>query len=84
MKILKSGLLSGVFAAIGAVPVMIGQVHKVLHGMDGRWSGMMPGLDQSYLQYLDSQFKTSEDAHPSGSPTHSASTPSAHTHKEYQ
>ena len=64
MKILKTGLLIGVFAAMGAVPV-IGQVHKYF--TPGTvWTvtmvRMMPGLDQTYLQYLDSQFKKSEDA----------------------
>jgi len=86
MKILKSGLLIGVFAAIGAVPVLAGQVHKYF-AAGTVWTvsmvGLMPGLDQSYLQYHDSQFKKSEDAHPSGSPTHSAST-QAPTHKEYR
>jgi hypothetical protein len=64
MKILKTGLLIGVFAAMGAVPV-IGQIHKYF--TPGTvWTvtmvRMTPGMDQTYLQYLDSQFKKSEDA----------------------
>jgi hypothetical protein len=64
MKILKTGLLIGVFAVTGAVPVM-SQIHKYF--TPGTvWTvtmvRMASGMDQTYLQYLDGQFKKSEDA----------------------
>ena len=64
MKNLKAVLLIGVFAAMGAVPVLA-QVHKYF--TPGTvWTvtmvRMASGMDQSYLQYLDGQFKKSEDA----------------------
>jgi len=64
MNTLKTVLVIGVLAVIGAVPV-IGQVHKYF--TPGTvWTvtmvRMSAGMDQTYLQYLDSQFKKSEDA----------------------
>jgi len=64
MKALKAVLLIGVFAAMGVVPVLA-QVHKYF--TPGTvWTvtmvRMASGMDQSYLQYLDGQFKKSEDA----------------------
>ena len=64
MKILRNLLLIGGLAAVGAVPVM-GQVHKYF--TPGTvWTvtmiQMTSGMDQMYLQYLDSSFKKSEDA----------------------
>ena len=57
-------LLISVLAATGAVPV-IGQVHKYFTP-GAVWTvtmvRMTPGMDQTYLQYLDGQFKKSEDA----------------------
>ena len=57
-------MLIGVLIAMGAVPV-IGQVHKFF--TPGTvWTvtmiKMTSGMDQSYLQYLDGQFKKSEEA----------------------
>ena len=54
----------GVLVAFGAVPV-IGQVHKYF--TPGTvWTvtmiKMASGMDQTYLQYLDSQFKKGEEA----------------------
>jgi len=64
MKTLKTVLLIGVLALIGAVPV-IGQVHKYFTP-GSVWTvtmvRMTSGMDQTYLQYLDGQFKKSEDA----------------------
>src|SRR6266496_5245035 len=64
MKTVTKVVLIGVLTAIGAVPV-IGQVHKFF--TPGTvWTvtmiRMASGMDQSYLQYLDGQFKKSEDA----------------------
>lgn len=57
-------MLVGVLAAISAVPVL-GQVHKFF--TPGTvWTvtmiKMAPGMDQTYLEYLDGQFKRGEDA----------------------
>ena len=64
MKILRNVLLIGVLAAVGAVPVM-GQVHKYF-SPGTIWTvtmiQMTSGMDQKYLQYLDTSFKKSEDA----------------------
>lgn len=64
MSILKKALLVGTFAVVAAVPV-VGQVHKYF--TPGTvWTVTMiriaPGMDQMYLQYLDGQFRKSEDA----------------------
>ena len=64
MKTLKAVVCIGVFAAMAVVPVL-GQVHKYF--TPGTvWTVTMvrvaSGMDQSYLQYLDGQFKKSEDA----------------------
>ena len=64
MKTMRAVVLIGVLASIGGVPVL-GQVHKFF--TPGTvWTvtmiKMASGMDQSYLQYLDSQFKKSEDA----------------------
>lgn len=64
MRILRSVLLVGGLAAIGAGPV-IAQVHKYF--TPGTiWTvtmiQMTSGMDQKYLQYLDTSFKKSEDA----------------------
>ncbi len=57
-------LLIGGLAAVGAVPVM-GQVHKYF-SPGTVWTVTMikmeSGMDQMYLQYLDTSFKKSEDA----------------------
>jgi hypothetical protein len=64
MKILRNVLLIGGLAAVGAVPVM-GQVHKYFNP-GTVWTvtmiQMTSGMDQMYLQYLDTSFKKSEDA----------------------
>jgi hypothetical protein len=64
MKILRNVLLIGGLAAFGAVPVM-GQVHKYF-SPGTVWTvtmiKMASGMDQMYLQYLDTSFKKSEDA----------------------
>jgi hypothetical protein len=64
MKTARTVLLIGVLTAIGAVPV-IGQVHKYF-SPGTVWTvtmiKMSPGMDQSYLQYLDGPFKKAEDA----------------------
>ena len=64
MKFLRNVLLIGGLAAVGAVPVM-GQVHKYF-SPGTIWTvtmiQMAPGMDQMYLQYLDTSFKKSEDA----------------------
>jgi hypothetical protein len=64
MKILRNVLLIGALAAVGAAPVM-GQVHKYF-SPGTVWTvtmiQMASGMDQMYLQYLDSSFKKSEDA----------------------
>jgi hypothetical protein len=64
MRPLKKTLLTGLLAAAVVVPV-VGQVHKYF--TPGTvWSVTMiriaPGMDQMYLQYLDGQFKKTEDA----------------------
>jgi hypothetical protein len=64
MRLLTKSLLAGVLAAAVATPV-IAQVHKYF--TPGTvWSVTMiriaPGMDQMYLQYLDGQFKKSEEA----------------------
>jgi hypothetical protein len=68
MKILRNVLLIGGLAAVGAVPV-IGQVHKYF-SPGTIWTvtmiQMAPGMDQMYLQYLDTSFKKSEDAQVKG------------------
>jgi hypothetical protein len=64
MKILRNVLLIVGLAAVGAVPVM-GQVHKYF-SPGPVWTvtmiKMASGMDQMYLQYLDTSFKKSEDA----------------------
>ena len=64
MKIFRNVLLIGGLAAVGAVPVM-GQVHKYF-SPGTIWTvtmiQMTSGMDQMYLQYLDTSFKKSEDA----------------------
>ncbi len=64
MKILRNVLLIGGLAAVGAMPVM-GQVHKY-YNPGTVWTvtmiQMTSGMDQMYLQYLDTSFKKSEDA----------------------
>ena len=68
MRILRNVLLIGALAAVCAVPVM-GQVHKFF-SPGTVWTvtmiQMAPGMDQMYLQYLDTSFKKSEDAQVSG------------------
>jgi hypothetical protein len=64
MKTMRAIVLIGVLAAIGAMPV-IAQVHKFF--TPGTvWTVTMikiaSGMDQSYLQYLDGQFKKAEEA----------------------
>jgi hypothetical protein len=57
-------VLIGVLIALGALPV-IGQVHKFF-SPGTVWTvtmiKMASGMDQTYLQYLDGQFKKSEEA----------------------
>jgi hypothetical protein len=64
MKILRNVLLIVGLAAVGAVPVW-GQVHKYF-SPGTVWTvtmiQMTSGMDQMYLQYLDTSFKKSEDA----------------------
>jgi hypothetical protein len=64
MRILRNVLLIGGLAVASAVPVM-GQVHKYF-SPGTIWTvtmiQMAPGMDQMYLQYLDTSFKKSEDA----------------------
>jgi hypothetical protein len=64
MKKVRSVLLIGMLIAVGAVPV-IGQVHKFF-SPGTVWTvtmiKMASGMDQTYLQYLDGQFKKSEEA----------------------
>ena len=61
---MRAVVLIGVLTAMAAVPV-IGQVHKFF-SPGTVWTVTMikiaSGMDQSYLQYLDGQFKKSEDA----------------------
>ena len=64
MKTMRAVVLIGVLTAMAAVPV-IGQVHKFF-SPGTVWTvtmiKMASGMDQSYLQYLDGQFKKSEEA----------------------
>ena len=64
MKIVRNVLLIGALAAVGAAPVM-GQVHRYF-SPGTVWTvtmiKMASGMDQMYLQYLDTSFKKSEDA----------------------
>lgn len=64
MRPLQKTLLTGLLAAAVVVPV-VGQVHKYFTP-GSVWSVTMiriaPGMDQMYLQYLDGQFKKTEDA----------------------
>ena len=64
MRILRNVVLIGGLAVVGAVPVM-GQVHKYF-SPGTVWTvtmiQMASGMDQMYLQYLDTSFKKSEDA----------------------
>ena len=64
MKTVRTIVLIGVLTATGAVPV-IGQVHKFF-SPGTVWTvtmiKMASGMDQSYLQYLDGQFKKAEEA----------------------
>ena len=64
MKIARNVLLIGGLAAVAAVPV-VGQVHKYFNP-GTIWTvtmiQMTPGMDQMYLEYLDTSFKKSEDA----------------------
>jgi hypothetical protein len=57
-------VLIGVLIVLGALPV-IGQVHKFF-SPGTVWTvtmiKMASGMDQTYLQYLDGQFKKSEEA----------------------
>ena len=64
MRTVQKTVLTGLLAAAVVVPV-VGQVHKYF--TPGTvWSVTMiriaPGMDQMYLQYLDGQFKKTEDA----------------------
>ena len=64
MKIVRTVVLIGVLIALGALPV-IGQAHKFF-SPGTVWTVTMikiaSGMDQSYLQYLDGQFKKAEEA----------------------
>ena len=64
MKTMRAVVLIGILTAMAAVPV-IGQVHK-FYSPGTVWTvtmiKMASGMDQSYLSYLDGQFKKSEDA----------------------
>lgn len=64
MRTISKGLLIGVLAAVLAAPVFA-QVHKYFTP-GSVWTVTMiritPGMDQMYMQYLDGQFKTSEEA----------------------
>jgi hypothetical protein len=64
MRILRNVLLVAALAAAGAVPV-IGQVHKYF-SPGTVWTvtmiQMTSGMDQKYLEYLDTSFKKGEDA----------------------
>lgn len=64
MRTLKHGLLSAILAAVIVVPAM-GQVHKYF-SPGTVWTVTMikiaPGMDQMYLEYLDTGFKKNEDA----------------------
>jgi hypothetical protein len=60
----RTVVLIGVLIVLGALPV-IGQVHKFF-SPGTVWTvtmiKMASGMDQSYLQYLDGQFKKGEEA----------------------
>ena len=64
MKTVRTVVLIGVLIVLGALPV-IGQVHKFF-SPGTVWTvtmiKMASGMDQSYLQYLDGEFKKAEDA----------------------
>jgi hypothetical protein len=64
MKTIRTVVLIGILTAMGAIPV-IGQVHKFF-SPGTVWTvtmiKMAPGMDQSYLEYLDGRFKKAEDA----------------------
>ena len=64
MKTVRTIALIGVLTALGGVP-LIGQVHKFF-SPGTVWTvtmiKMAPGMDQTYMQYLDGQFKKAEDA----------------------
>jgi hypothetical protein len=64
MKTMRRVVLIGVLIAMGAV-LVIGQVHKFF-SPGTVWTvtmiKMASGMDQSYLQYLDGQFKKAENA----------------------
>ena len=64
MKSLNTMALIGVLTALGGVPV-IGQIHKFF-SPGTVWTVTMikiaPGMDQSYMEYLDGQFKKGEEA----------------------
>ena len=64
MKTVRTIVLIGVLTALGGVP-LIGQVHKFF-SPGTVWTvtmiKMAPGMDQTYMQYLDGQFKKAEDA----------------------
>jgi hypothetical protein len=64
MRMLKKSLWTVTLAVAVATPV-VGQMHKYF--TPGTvWTVTMiriaPGMDQTYMQYLDGQFKKSEDA----------------------
>ena len=64
MRTFTKVLLIGTLAAAAVTPV-IGQVHKYFRP-GSVWTvtmiRMAPGMDQMYMQYLDGQFKKSDDA----------------------
>jgi len=64
MRTLKKTLLVATLALTASAPV-VGQVHKYFRPGTA-WTVTMiriaPGMDQMYMQYLDGQFKKSEDA----------------------
>ena len=64
MRTLKTVLLLGTLAATAATPARA-QVHKY-YTPGTVWTittiRIAPGMDQMYMQYLDGQFKKSEDA----------------------
>ena len=64
MKTVRTVVLIGILTGLGALPV-IGQVHKFF-SPGTVWTvtmiKMASGMDQTYLQYLDGQFKKGEEA----------------------
>ena len=64
MRITRVIALIAILATAGAVPI-IAQVHKFF-SPGTVWTvtmiKMAPGMDQTYLEYLDGQFKKGEDA----------------------